>query len=111
MEEIIVENVTTENQAESAEEKGNIKISEEVVATIAGIAASEINGVSGMCGSIAGGIAGLLGAKKNPAKGVKVLLTETSVTVDLYIIVEYGIRIPELAWELQENVKNIFHCH
>ena len=106
MDEIIIEDVTSETTENTAEEKGNIKISEEVVATIAGIAASEINGVAGMCGSLAGGIAGLLSGKKSPSKGVKVAISETSVTVDLYIVVEYGVRIPELAWELQENVKN-----
>lgn len=104
MDEIIIENVE-ETQQESTINKGNVKISTEVVATIAGIAASEINGVSGMCGNIAGGIAELLGSKKSPSKGVKVEITEESAVIDLYIIVEYGIRIPDLAWELQENVK------
>lgn len=104
MDEIIIENVE-ETQQESTVNKGNVKISTEVVATIAGIAANEINGVSGMCGNIAGGIAELLGSKKSPAKGVKVEITEESAVIDLYIVVEYGIRIPDLAWELQENVK------
>ena len=75
MDEIIIENVEG-TQQESTANKGNVKISTEVVATIAGIAANEINGVSGMCGNIAGGIAELLGNKKNPSKGVKVEITE-----------------------------------
>lgn len=104
MDEIIIENVEG-TQQESTANKGNVKISTEVVATIAGIAANEINGVSGMCGNIAGGIAELLGNKKNPSKGVKVEITEESAVIDLYVVVEYGIRIPDLAWELQENVK------
>ena len=104
MDEIIIENVE-ETQQESTVNKGNVKISTEVVATIAGIAANEINGVSGMCGNIAGGIAELLGSKKSPEKGVKGEITEESAVIDLYIVVEYGIRIPDLAWELQENVK------
>ena len=104
MDEIIIENVEGAQQ-ESTANKGNVKISTEVVATIAGIAANEINGVSGMCGNIAGGIAELLGNKKNPSKGVKVEITEESAVIDLYVVVEYGIRIPDLAWELQENVK------
>ncbi len=102
MDEIINENVPEEIVAE----KGNIKIAVDVVATIAGIAANEIEGVAGMCGSFAGGIAELLGSKKNPSKGVKVEMKEESTIVDLYIVVDYGIRIPELAWEIQENVKN-----
>lgn len=83
---------------------GNIKISEEVVAIIAGIATSEVKGVAGMAGSIAGGIAELLG-KKNISKGVKVDLNDPNVSIDLHIIVEYGARVPEVAWEAQEKVK------
>ena len=88
----------------NAEKIGNVKISEEVVAIIAGIATSEIKGVAGMAGTIAGGIAELLG-RKNMSKGVKVELTDTDVSVDLHIIVEYGARVPEIAWETQEKVK------
>ena len=105
MAEIIIENVD-ESQKDTCTEKGNIKISNEVVASIAGIAAGEINGVAGMCGTIAGGIAEFLGNKKNPSKGVKVEITEDTTVIDLYIVVEYGVRIPDLAWELQENVKS-----
>ena len=88
------------------EEIGNIKISVEVVSTIAGIAASEIKGVAGMYSTFAGGIAERFGAKKNQSKGVKVEMSETSVLIDLYLVVEYGVRIPELAWEIQDSVKN-----
>lgn len=91
---------TTENGV------GNIKIAVDVVATIAGIAASGIEGVASMYSSIAGGIAEMLGAKKNPGKGIKVEMKEKSVVVDIYIVVDYGVKIPELAWEIQETVKN-----
>ncbi len=95
-------------EAEQSQEEpiGNVKISVDVVSTIAGIATSEVDGVAGMYGTLAGGIAEMLGAKKNPSKGVKVDMNETSVTIDLYIVVDYGVRIPELSWEIQENVKN-----
>lgn len=96
----------TEETEESAEEVGNVKISVDVVSTIAGIATSEVHGVAGMYGTFAGGIAEMLGAKKSPSKGVKVDMTGETVTIDLYIVVEYGVRIPELAWEIQESVKN-----
>lgn len=88
------------------EKVDTVKIAPDVVATIAGVATTEINGVAGMCNTFAGGLAEKLGAKKNPAKGIKVEIKEKSVLIDLYIIVEFGIRIPELAWEIQENVKN-----
>lgn len=85
---------------------GNIKIAVDVVATIAGIAASGIEGVASMYSSIAGGLAEMLGAKKSPGKGIKVEMKESSVIVDIYIVVDYGVKIPELAWEIQETVKN-----
>ena len=105
-EEVEVQEEAAAENEEDEEPVGNIKISVDVVATIAGIAASEIDGVAYMYSSFAGGIAERLGAKKNPSKGVKVEMDESSVTVDLYIVVDYGVRIPELAWEVQENVKN-----
>ena len=85
---------------------GKVNISDEVVATIAGIAATEIDGVHGMSGSAIGDIAEKLGAKKSPQKGVKVVMGDAGAEIDVYIVVEYGKRIPELAWEVQENVKN-----
>ncbi len=85
---------------------GNVKISVDVVATISSVAASSVNGVAGMYTSFAGGIVEKFGAKKNPSKGVKVEMGESTVKIDIYIVVDYGVRIPELAWEIQENVKN-----
>ncbi len=96
----IIEEVTIE------EDTGKVNISDEVVASIAGIAANEIDGVSAIPSGVVGGIAEKLGAKKNNQKGVKVLVTEDGATIDLYITVAFGKRIPELAWEVQENVKN-----
>jgi len=93
-----------ENDNYISEDVGSIKISEEVVAIIAGIAATEVAGVAGMSGGIAGGIAEILG-RKNLSKGVKVEVGEKEALIDLYIIVEYGYRIPEIAWEIQEKVK------
>lgn len=84
---------------------GQIKIADEVVGIIAGLAATEVKGVAGMSGGIAGGIAEILG-RKNLNKGVKVEVGEKEAAIDLYIIVEYGAKIPEVAWEIQENVKN-----
>jgi len=91
---------------ETTDETSSVKIAPDVVATIANVAASEIKGVAGMCSSFAGGIAEILGAKKQLSRGIKVDIDENSTIIDMFIIVEYGIRIPELAWEIQENVKN-----
>lgn len=108
IEEVVAEEESkvTVEQPES-ERVGNIKISIDVVSTIAGVATMNCEGVHGMAGTLAGDIAERLGAKKrNLNKGVKVDMTETNASIDLYIVVKYGVRIPELAWEIQESVKN-----
>ena len=87
-----------------SEDIGNIKIADEVVATVAGIATSEVAGVAGMSGTIAGGIAEILG-KKNLGKGVKIEHNGDVISIDLHLIVVYGARVPEVAWEIQEKVK------
>lgn len=86
------------------DEGQGIKIADEVVAIVAGIAASDVPGVAGMSGGFVGGIAEILG-KKNLAKGVKVDVGEKDATIDINIIVEYGARIPDVAWEIQNRVK------
>ena len=83
---------------------GKVTFADEVVAIIAGLAATEVRGVSAMSGSVAGGIVERLG-RKNLSKGVKVEVGEKETAIDLYIIVEYGVRIPEVAWNIQESVK------
>ncbi len=85
-------------------ELGSIRIADEVVAIIAGLAATEIKGVAGMSGGLAGGIAEMLG-RKNLSKGVKVEVGEKETAVDMFIIVEYGVRIPDVAIRIQDNVK------
>ncbi|NBI27610.1 Asp23/Gls24 family envelope stress response protein [Chengkuizengella marina] len=86
-------------------EMGHIQIAPEVVEVIAGLATVEIEGVAGMSGGFAGGIAELLG-RKNLSKGVKVEVGEKEAAVDVSIIVEYGYRIPDVSHEIQQNVKN-----
>ena len=85
-------------------EMGTVKITNEVVAIIAGIAAIEVPGVIAMSGGIAGGIAEALG-RKNLTRGVKVEVGEKEAAIDLHIIVEYGCRIPDVSWNIQEKVK------
>lgn len=94
------------NAHELLREAGVVRISDEVVAVIAGLAASEVEGVAGMSGGgFAGSVSEMLG-KKNLAKGVKVQVGDKEVVVDLFIIVEHGARIPVVARKVQENVKN-----
>lgn len=82
---------------------GLTQIANEVIAIIAGIAASEVKGVTGMSGGVVDGIAEIL-KKKNMSKGVKVEVGEKEVAVDLYVIIEYGTKIPDVAYTIQQNV-------
>ncbi|WP_338551836.1 Asp23/Gls24 family envelope stress response protein [Paenibacillus sp. KS-LC4] len=83
---------------------GVIQIAPEVIEVIAGLATVEVSGVAGMSGGFAGGIAEMLG-RKNLSKGVKVDVGQREAAIDVSIIVEYGNRIPEIASEIQRNVK------
>ena len=85
------EEIKTENEG--------IQISSDVVAV------SEVSGVYGMAGGFAGGITEVLSGKKNLAKGIKVEIEESKAKIDVNIIVEYGSRIPDVAYEIQNRVK------
>lgn len=89
---------------QSGRDSGSVRIADDVVAIIAGLAATEVEGVAGMSGGIAGGIAEMLG-RKNLSKGVKVEVGETEAAVDIFVIVVYNVRIPDVALKIQENVK------
>ena len=85
---------------------GEIRISSEVVSVIASNAALQVEGVASLSGGIAGNISQVLG-RKNPFRGIKVEVAEhRKVTIDLHVIVEYGARIPDVAWKIQERIKN-----
>ena len=94
-----------ENQGEVTLENTNIKIADDVIAVIAGAAASEVPGVSSMAGGFAGGISEVFSGKKNLAKGIKIEAGEKETKIDVNIIVEYGARIPDVAFEIQNRVK------
>lgn len=89
--------------AEQAE-TGSVHIATDVVEIIAGIAANEVTGVAGMSGGIVGGITELLG-KKNLSKGVKVDVADGVAVIDLYLAIEFGSRIPDVAHQVQQRVK------
>ena len=90
---------------EFGNESEGIKISGDVIAVIAGVAVSEVEGVYAMAGGFAGGITEVLKGKKNLAKGIKVDTESGKANIDVNIIVEYGSRIPDVAYEIQNRVK------
>lgn len=87
---------------------GSIQIAPEVIEIIAGLATIEVQGVVGMSGGFAGGIAEMLG-KKNLSKGVKVDVGSKEATIEVSVIVEYGYRIPDVASDIQDNIKQAIH--
>ncbi|NLI91876.1 MAG: Asp23/Gls24 family envelope stress response protein [Peptococcaceae bacterium] len=84
---------------------GSVRIADEVVEVIAGMAASEVEGVAEMSGGFVGDLANMLGRGKNVSKGIKVEVGENEATVDLFLAVDYGVSIPDVAQKVQEVVK------
>jgi len=94
-----------ENVETKTTNNNGVEISDEVVSVIAGVCVSEVNGVAEMAGGFAGGITEVLSGKKNLSKGIKVEVGEKETKIDVNIIVEYGARIPDVAFEIQNKVK------
>ena len=84
---------------------GEVQIADEVVATIAGLAATEVEGVAAMSGNITNELVSKLGMK-NLSKGVKIDVNADSVAVDLSLTLEYGYSIPKTSKLVQEKVKS-----
>ena len=83
---------------------GKITFAPDVIATIASLAASEVEGVEGMSGSVVEGITGMLN-KKNITKGIKVEINENVALIDVNVILKYGYKIHEVSQALQKNIK------
>ena len=84
---------------------GSVTFADDVIAIIAGLAASDVAGVAGMTGSgVVSGIAEVLG-RKNLTKGVKVVVGQVETAVDIYCIVDYGFKVQDVAAEIQQGVK------
>ena len=95
---------STNSNALKQNDLGLVKIADDVVAIISGLAATEVSGVAGMSGGVTAGIAEMLG-RKNLAKGVKVEVGEKEAAIDLFVIVEFGAKIPEVAEVIQQKVR------
>ena len=101
----VKEEIVESGEIALSSDNNEIKIADDVVAVIAGVAVSEVPGVAEMAGGFAGGITEVLSGKKNLAKGIKVEVGEKETKIDVNIIVEYGSRIPDVAFEIQNKVR------
>lgn len=95
----------SETSGVNVEIASNLTISEDVIGIIAGLAAAEVEGVSGMTLGFVDGINQILGSNKKYSKGVKVELDGNEVIIHLYVIVKYGVKIPDVAFSIQNSVK------
>lgn len=97
-----------ENQLQpmDTEQYGKIEIAPEVIEIIANMAALEVEGIVNLSGGMMADLVDRIGGRKTSGKGVKVDIGEKEAAVDVYIIVEYGYRIPDTAHKVQENVRN-----
>ena len=86
------------------ESTGEVQIADDVVATIAGLAATEVEGVYAMCGNLTNELVGKLGVK-NLSKGVKVVVEDGEVFAELAITVDYGVDVVDVAKTVQKKVK------
>ena len=84
---------------------GEVKIADEVVTVIAGLAATEVEGVASMEGNITNELVSKLGVK-NLSKGVVVTVEEKNVSVQISLIIEYGCSVPVVTAKVQERVKS-----
>ncbi len=84
---------------------GKVQISDEAIAVIASIAAQEIKGIVEMSSTIAGELVEKLG-RKSSGKGVRIRRLDDGLILDLFVIMDYGIEIPQIALEGQRSVKS-----
>ncbi|MBP7653968.1 Asp23/Gls24 family envelope stress response protein [Candidatus Dependentiae bacterium] len=84
---------------------GDVNISNDVVSNIAGMATIEIDGVISLSGSVKDGLVEFLGNKKEMNKGIEVDINEGKVKIDVSVIIEFGMKIPDISWRIQQNVK------
>ena len=87
-----------------SDQPGEVKIADEVVAIIAGLATTEVEGVSSMAGNITNEIVSRLGMK-SLSKGIQVEVSDNEVMVDVAINIAYGYSIPDVSTKVQEKVK------
>ena len=98
--EIDKKNVILQND----ENKGQVQIADDVVAMIASLAATEVKGVHALSGNITNELMSKVGVKKL-TKGVKVVVVENNVTINLAVTMEYGFNIPATCTKVQDKVK------
>ncbi len=94
----------SENHVEEDGELGSIHIHNGVIAVIARIAAEKVDGVAELVGNLVDGIAGIVG-RRNTDRGVHVEIVDNNVVIELNVVLEYGVNIPKVSWQIQTDVR------
>jgi uncharacterized alkaline shock family protein YloU len=91
---------------EDGNELGAVQIHNNVIATIARLAVTKVQGVVEMSGGLVDGLAGMIG-KKGSDRGIRVEMQDASVVIEVFVVVEYGVQIPHVAWQIQTEVRKV----
>lgn len=94
----------SDEHLEEGTELGAVQIHNSVIATIVRLAALKVPGVIEMSGTFVDGLAGMIG-KKASDRGIRVDIIENSVLLELHVVLEFGVRIPQVAWQIQNEVR------
>ncbi len=95
----------TDDVVENGTELGSVQIHNNVIAAIARVATLKIPGVVEMSGGLVDGLAGMIG-KKSADRGIRVEHENTNVSLELHVVLEFGARIPHVAWQIQTEVRS-----
>ena len=93
-----------EDRVEEGSQLGAVQIHNNVISTIARLAALKVPGVVEMSGTFVDGLAGMIG-KKSVDRGIHVEVEENAVVLELHVVLEFGVRIPQVAWQIQNEVR------
>lgn len=94
------------NEEKNLGEIGNVKISEEVIGLLAEKAIKNIDGVIGLTSNVVESLVAMV-SRKTGVKGVSADIKNENVSITLHTVIRFGVRIPEIAWQIQENVKTV----
>ncbi len=89
---------------ENSNELGSVQIHNSVIAAITRVAALKIDGVIELSGGLVDGLAGMIG-KKSGDRGIRVEFEDSAVTIEVHVVIAYGVRIPHIAWQLQTEIR------
>ena len=96
--------VPSDSHIEEGTDLGSIRIHNNVISVIARLAARRVPGVVDLSGNLVDDLAGMIG-KKSSDRGIRIEIEEDAVFIDVYVTLEYGVTIPQTAWQIQNDIR------